>query len=316
MIMNQELRPLKPVYSYLFPEVRDQIKKVRPENLNQTLLRSVNPGLDDFHKSFLSDYKKYFDGQLIGLNTYPFEYVSSGASEGIFHLLAQEKARNPGVKVYTLEGEYEGYAGYGRNLNIECIGLNSVKELKNKSPSLVFVSNPNARDGNSLDKKEWETILESGHRVIYDATYVGLTDKFSLDLNHRAIEAVMVSLSKPFGLYYLRLGAVFSRNSMPTLEVNKWFKNVHSIMVGREVLKNIPPGSLIKKYRPQQHLAIKQMNRQYGLEAKPSEVILLANQKIKSMNSTEKWGEIGSYKRGNGYRFCLTPYLLNQEKND
>lgn len=314
--MRDETRPLKSVYSYLFPEVRKVIESVEPAELNRVLLRSVDPGLDDFHRPFLEEYYQYLAKQLVGLHEYPEAYITGGASEAIFHLLAREKSRNPKIKLYTLNGEYEGYAGYARNLEINCITVGSIENLAQQSPGVLFVSNPSAKDGNSLSRSEWEKILDSGHRIFYDATYVGLTDKLKINVSHPAIEVVVASMSKPFGLYYLRVGAIYSRHPLPTLEVNKWFKNIHSIMVARKVLSNVNSEELVQRCRTSQQRAVARLNQNFGLETKPSEVVLLANMRKAEPLANACQMNLDKYARGDGYRFCLTPYYLEEEEND
>jgi histidinol-phosphate/aromatic aminotransferase/cobyric acid decarboxylase-like protein len=305
--MNQEIKPLKAVYSYFFPEVRKVLQEIDPAEVNAILMQSISPGLDNFHFKAIDTYVKYFASELPGLSQYKYQYVTSGASEGIFHLLAKLKAENGDKVVYVLKGEYEGYAGYGRNLGLNIVTVENPGDLKLVPKGTLFISSPSARDGNIIDSKEWDQILESGHEIIYDATYVGLTQPHVFNVSHPNIKAVICSLSKPFGLYYHRIGFVFSRIPLPTLEVNKWFKNINSLVIAQRILEGIPNGSLVTKYRPWQENALMTMEKQFGEKAKASDVILLANEGVVLDNRLEE------YKRGNGYRFCLTPYFLNQE---
>jgi histidinol-phosphate/aromatic aminotransferase/cobyric acid decarboxylase-like protein len=270
-------------------------------------MQSISPGLDNFHFKAIDTYVKYFASELPGLSQYKYQYVTSGASEGIFHLLAKLKAENGDKVVYVLKGEYEGYAGYGRNLGLNIVTVENPGDLKLVPKGTLFISSPSARDGNIIDSKEWDQILESGHEIIYDATYVGLTQPHVFNVSHPNIKAVICSLSKPFGLYYHRIGFVFSRIPLPTLEVNKWFKNINSLVIAQRILEGIPNGSLVTRYRPWQENALMTMEKQFGEKAKASDVILLANEGVVLDNRLEE------YKRGNGYRFCLTPYFLNQE---
>jgi hypothetical protein len=123
-------------------------------------------------------------------------------------------------------------------------------------------------------------------------------------------------MSKPFGLYYLRIGAIFARYPLPTLEVNKWFKNVYSIMVASRVLANVNSLDLVQKYRQKQQKAVSRLNRNFGLKAKPSEVVLLANMPKEKIEIGDGEMDLTKYARGDTYRFCLTPYFLEEEKND
>lgn len=307
--MNQEIKPLKAVYSYFFPEVRKILEKVDPAEVNKILLRSVAPGLDDFHHGLIETYQKYFSQQLPQLSTFSHKYITAGASEGIFHTLAKLAAENKDKPVYVLKGEYEGYAGYGRNLGLNIITVDNPTDFGSQDRGTIYISNPSARDGNIIDDNTWQGILESGHDIVYDATYVGLTQPHQFLTNHPAIKVILCSLSKPFGLYYHRVGMAFSRVPLPTLEVNKWFKNINSLVLAQNVLEGIPEGELVTRYRPYQDKAMVQMDHQFGLRPQPSDVILLANSKQAPDSLLE-------YKRGDRYRFCLTPYFLKQEEEE
>ena len=46
----------------------------------------------------------------------------------------------------------------------------------------------------------------------------------------------MVSFSKPYGLFYYRVGFTFCREPIPALYANKWFKNVYGLLVAEKIL--------------------------------------------------------------------------------
>lgn len=312
--LNHEvILPLKPVYSYYFPEVRQIIDHVVTDYPHEIFLQSITPGLDDFHLPVIDAYQNHVREQLPELNQFPYRYVTGGASEGIFHLLAQIAAFKKNQPLYVLEGEYEGYAGYGQNLGLNFTTTKETTDLINTPPGIVFLSNPSARDGNIIKNEEVLAICNAGHQVVYDATYVGLTDPHRFDLNHQNIIAVITSLSKPFGLYYHRLGFTFTRFEMKTLEVNKWFKNILSLIIAREVLTQIKPGELVRRYRFFQKAAISQMEKDFSFKPNSSDVVLLANTDNKTFATDQKsvWEK---FHRRHNYRFCLTPYYLDQEK--
>ncbi len=301
-------KPLKAVYCYYFPEVRKIIDEATSSYPHEIFLKSVNPGLDDFHHKALDAYIKHFKYELPDLNSFPFKYVSGGASESIFHLLSYIKANRPDTPLYVLKGEYEGYAGYGSNLGLRFTIVNDLLDLLTLPKGILFLSNPSARDGNIIPDSEILKVADSGQQIIYDATYVGLTDPHRFELGHPNIIAVIVSLSKPFGLYYYRIGFTFSRFEIKTLEVNKWFKNILSLIIAEKVLNQIDSKKLVNQYRVLQKKAVSQMNSDLGLDAKPSQVVLLAHSNQESNPSME------IYNRGSNYRFCLTPYYLIKER--
>lgn len=313
---TEKLRPLSAVYSYYFPEVRDIIDRLTATYPHDIFLQSIEPGLDDFHLPVIKAYLDYFRDQLPNLPDFPHRYVTSGASEAIFHILAQIAASpNKIGPLYVLKGEYEGYTGYGRNLGLTFSTVPETDSLLGLTPGIVFLSNPSARDGNIIENEEIKALCEAGHGIIYDITYVGLTNPYRFDLAHENIIAVIASLSKPFGIYYHRLGFAFTRFEMKTLEVNKWFKNIFSLHLARNLLQEIGESELVDRYRPAQTEAISQMARDFGFQPLASQVVLLASADKNIIPDSEKEA-FERYNRQHNYRFCLTPYFLAKEKKD
>lgn len=306
---SEKLLPLKAVYSYYFPEVRKIIDQIAANYPHETFLQSINPGLDDYHRPVIESYLHHFENQLPDLKTFPCQYVTGGASEGIFHLLAQLAAFPKNKPLYVLDGEYEGYAVYGVNLGLHFNAVKETSDFLKVEPGIIFISNPSARDGNIINNEEILAACEAGHQIIYDVTYVGLTDPYRFELNHKNIIAVLVSLSKPFGLYYHRIGFTFSRFEMKTLEVNKWFKNILSLRIAKDVLDRTGESELVNRYRSYQKEALLQMEKELGIHADPSQVILLGH--IQNGTVPTGWE---NYHRRHNYRFCLTPYFLAKEK--
>src|SRR3989344_2541367 len=308
--MNKEIpKPenLKAVYCYYFPETRRIITEVTRNYPHDIYLQSLKPGLEDYHKPVVIEYLKTFKNQLPGLEYYPFQYVTAGASEGIFHLLARIAAFEPETPLYILQGEYEGYQGYGGNLGLKFQIVTPEQKVEDLKPGIFFVSNPSARDGNIIPNEEIIKIGEAGHRINLDVTYVGLTEPHEFMVTHPSIESVVVSLSKPYGLYYYRFGFLFSKKEYKTLEVNKWFKNVLTLEISRQALTRLKSSELAAIHRPTQKLALTKLKEDFGVTAFPSDVLLLAH-----AETAPETLEICN--RKSNYRFCLTPYFLIQER--
>jgi hypothetical protein len=82
------------------------------------------------------------------------------------------------------------------------------------------------------------------------------------------------------------------------------------------LVKAIPPGALYEKYAPIQRKIIDEINKVHGIGMKPSEVFLLGymNQEDALLLSEKKKQDLSRFKRGSDYRFCLTPYFEEHEK--
>jgi len=299
------MKATRTVYCYYFPEVRKIINEATAKFPHETFLKSISPGLDDFHKPVMQKFMNFHSKQLSLLNEFPNQYFTCGASEAIFHLLVQIKAKNPGLKVYTLKGEYEGYKEYASRIGIKITEVEENSDFSKLEKGIWFISNPSARNGNIIPNEFISKICKF-HKVILDATYVGLTKEFSFDLSNKNIIAVISSLSKPFGLYYYRIGFAFSRKPIETLEANIWFKNILSLIIADKIFDTLRPQQLYLKYRPMQEKIIAQINKEDALDLKPSDVFLLANTKTRKET-------IEKFKRRDNYRLCLTPYFLEGE---
>ena len=136
-----------------------------------------------------------------------------------------------------------------------------------------------------------------------DLCYVGCTTKAmpKIDLNIDALDTVFFSLSKVFGVYYHRIGGVFTKAPMPALVGNRWFKNLLSIEYGTELMQKYALGELPQKYKILQH-EIVEAAQSFG-RLKASDVVLLAYENASGSESDV-------YKRlPDLRRFCLTPEL-------
>jgi hypothetical protein len=141
-------------------------------------------------------------------------------------------------------------------------------------------------------------------RVHLDVTYVGGTAKrIHMDPSrHPNVAAVVFSLSKPMGVYFHRIGGVYSREAIGTLWGNFWFKNIFSVKLGQKLIETFARCELPQKYEPVRQRALQTVIAQdiVPASARPSDVVLLANAGVGA----------DEYRRAEGaYRFCLSPHM-------
>lgn len=243
--------------------------------------------------------------QKLNWDAYPYRYPTSGSSEGLFHAISIAALTDKNI--YQLDGEYQGYRAY-TEANGKTIITLQPEEVAQAEPGIFCVSFPSARDGNLLDKELWNDIVNH-HEVILDLAYLGMTEPIGgiIDLNHPSIRTVLASFSKPFGLYYYRIGLCWSRDPIASLYGNKWFKNAHSIKLGEHILDSIDVKAFREEGQRLQIEAIDQTNKDLELEKSliPADVYLLATTNEQLDEKYEKFKRIGAY------RFCLTPYFYN-----
>lgn len=312
---SKPLKATKSVYAYYLPEVRSCIDKVLKKYPHDLFLESIFPGLDNYHMPVIEKYMKFQPN--LDVSDYKYRYFSNGSSESIFHLLAWIKNNHPRSPIYVLKGEYEGYKAYGTNLGLT---ITEVPLSRNKITALKkgfwFLSNPSARNGNILKNGFVKFVCDLGHQVIYDASYVGTTTPHKFDVSHPKILAVLVSFSKPFGLFYYRVGFTFSRIELTTLYPNIWFKNVFSILIADKLVSTFSADYFYKKYKNTQKRILKRIAKETGTILRASQIYLLGYLNVEDFNklSEKQKKTVLPFKRGTYYRFSLTPYFLDEER--
>jgi hypothetical protein len=344
-----ELKAMKSVYCYFFPETRDlmrymesalpdkmylvttPVEMVRehleplfspPLDVPQTPQCYVN--LDEIHVPIIERVVRAYYPLAPALGGFEHRYPTPGSSEGIFKILT--KLRCEGVDtINVLPGEYEGYEEYAgpSDLGMRVNKVDPEKAVAGKiEPGVWFISNPSARDGNILPDQLVQDLCNKGNRVVLDLSYIGATKPHKFDLSHENIPAVFMSLSKPYGLFRFRIGFTFSRAPVHSLYGNKWFKDPARLLQGLRVIEELGPDeqgstNLYKRYRPVQEQVVAGINSDLGLGMRTSDSLLLGHI---TGEDAEKLGErqlpmIAQFARGSGYRFCLTPYFEEWERN-
>jgi len=300
--------PLKSVYSYYFPATRKIISKLSQNYPHDIFLQSIQPWLDDFHFNIIEKYINYFKLWLNWIENFKHKYFTNWSSEGIFHILTQIKTFQPQVPLYVLDWEYEWYQWYWENIWLEFKQVSYDQIFSKLKPGIFFISNPSARNWQIIPNEKINEIWNAWHKIVLDLTYLWMTKKYNFDLTNPSIEKIICSMSKPFWLYYYRIGFVFSKNEIKTLVPNKRFKNIFSLIIAKSVLENFNISEIYKQYKNIQKQSIKLFAKRYWFSPNPSDVHLLAY-------ATENQLPVGSkpllkeFKRWKYYRFCLTPYF-------
>lgn len=332
-----KLEAMRAVYCYHFPEVRPllhEVERALPDDLYRVtapvaevaagLASLFDPALelpslqgyvdlDELHVPVIDRIVTAYADVAPALSGFSHRYPTSGSSEGLFHLLAQ--ARSAGIEaINVLDGEYEGYGAQAGNLGM---GVHVRAEGEACEPGLWFVSNPSARDGNLLSKGLVAELCEAGHRVVLDLAYAGATAPHLFDVSHPNIVAVVLSFSKPYGVFRHRIGGfAFSREPLPTLYGNKWFKDTLRLCQALKLAEELGPGRLYERYRPLQERIVRELEQSFDLGMKPSDALLISYlppDAARSLPEPQR-AMVAPYQRGAGFRFCLTPYFERAEQ--
>jgi histidinol-phosphate/aromatic aminotransferase/cobyric acid decarboxylase-like protein len=305
------------VYSYTTPEVHriiaDLTKSYPRELIDEGWVRS---DLTKFQDQAFAALIALRGDEVLGLSDFKFRYPTYGSDHAICEYMTHLKVDEGLSSIYILENDYEGYVERAKSRGLEPAIIKTNANPKELSPGVWFISNPSARDGNVLPEGLIDGLLKAGHRIVYDLAYLGTTDPRKFDLRHEGVDAALVSLSKPYGLFSHRIGLSLFRRAVPSLIANElWFKNIFGLKLATEVLTRIGGESYAKEYKAEQNAIVAQLRRESGLPLQASDAFLLAhiNEADAESLTPEQQKAISRYKRGARYRFCLTPFFANRE---
>ncbi len=96
------------VYSYYLPEIRELITHLTARFPHDVFLRSISPGLDDFHHPIIDKLVAAHRHDVPALGGFAHRYPTAGAEEGIREYLTMLASRDI-RQIYVWKGDYEGY---------------------------------------------------------------------------------------------------------------------------------------------------------------------------------------------------------------
>jgi len=289
----------KTIYAFVMPEterILDQVLDGSPTGpearralhalYHDAWTKKQDPIHEEFFKAWL-----HWSAPVLALDgeKFPFRYPTAGASEGLREAINaygnRARVENFAPVIHVFDGEYEGYGAYASAAGIEVRqhvrGAWRAMLEKVGPTDQIYLSQPSAIDGNLWP--EYEPFMEALHQkqpraqLVLDLTYVGAVRKpYHVNANHPNVRLIVFSLSKPMGVYYHRIGGVLSREQMPSLYGNMWFKNILALKFGTALLKAHDVHELPRRYAGVQQQAAESVGRALGFELHPSDVWLLA----------------------------------------
>lgn len=278
-------------------------------------------------KRIIDRYKK----TILGLETFENIYPGPGSSDLLFKSLAYLKTEGY-KKINVFESEYEGISVFAKALGFKVVEHNLKKiNIDKKYDGIFYMSNPSSINGNDLPDELINKLLESGNLIMFDFAYVGTTSKKSFDISHKNVIGVFLSLSKPYGVFETRItGFAFLKQEYFMKEKannflygNRWFTDKVRTLQTLKLVEELGPKKdgvfpLFEKYKKIQKEIVDHLIKEYNLPFKESDSFLLAyiNEEDLIGISEEKKELIKDFKRGNNYRFCLTPYFEIWEKDN
>ena len=222
---------------------------------------------------------------------FSWHYPTAGGSEALFHVItaygnrARSERFDPHVHVFA--GEYEGFKAYAEACGIAVTehpraDWQTVARML-PATALFCLSQPSAIDGNVWpEANSFLSMLAAAceqPRVLLDVTYVGSIAEAPaarIAADSPSVQALAFSLSKPFGVYYDRIGGILCRAAMPSLFGNQWFKNLTSLQLGQALLDRHDVFDLPRRYQRVQREAAARVGERLGVKLSPCDVGILA----------------------------------------
>ena len=267
---------------------------------------------DAYHRDFFQTWFEW-SAPLIDLDQaiWAFQYPTAGASEPLRHLIYDLAARTHGRgRVHGFAGEYEGYKAMAENSGLAYVEheRDAYLTVELDEDDLFFISQPSAIDGNVWPQFNDFVEAMPDNSIVADITYVGAIPKNAakekFNLNSPSIRNIVFSLSKPFGVYYDRIGGMLARSEDAGMFGSKWFKNLTSLSLGVDLMKNHSVFDLPKLLHDLQKQATRSVSRDLGIDLEPSHVTLLANGRPREDHPISSYLE-----RAGRIRVCLSPHL-------
>lgn len=311
----------KTVYSLVWPETENVVRRTLSD-VERLLERHRRPHLkqqDAIGPDFAAIWWEWSGIASGSVNQWGHFYPTAGASEPIREVIDELSSKH-GVLI-VFEGEYEGYAAIaqGNNTPVQHVpraswkdnwlALQKALDAGEIAYAQWWISEPSAINGCVWDGfDEFVATVGSDDRIELwlDATYIGATTAprpYPL-ISPKYVTGVVFSLSKPFGVYYRRIGGCFSRRAVNNLWGNMWFKNIDSIELGKQLLTDQSNCSLANTYKTEQTRILSEWNKGHSQIWLPSDVVLLAHAQTRPHTENDD-----RYRRGDFYRICLTPAL-------
>lgn len=284
----------KTVYGFLYPEVEEVMARTfQDPKLIEMQRRGYTQRQDSMGQSFLDTYLSWTRDILnIDAERFRFVYPTAGSAEAIRESIAVQATSNRSRSTTTLhmfDGDYEGYMAYAKahGVNIVLHERDGYKDSLSKAGEgdSFYISQPSAIDGNLWSGYDrfmtWLGDEKPGLNVFVDLAYLGtMSDSRGRIATHfKNIRGLFFSLSKAFGIFYQRIGGMFSDREWPSLYANRlWFKNLVNLTLGEDLMRQFSPHALPAKYLPVQMAMVADLREQFGAAVAPSDSILLAYQ--------------------------------------
>ena len=269
------------VYALVTPETEDAVRSMaaRPDEMLERHREPWTRKQDAMHREWFDEWIRWASPVVeFDAGAFPHRYPTAGASEGIAKVMgewaARTRARGGSPVVHVFEGEYEGFRAFAGAYGVPVVAHDRSDwpmACDVEGDAQFWISQPSAIDG-----MVWPHLKEFAERLhqtspqvelVPDLSYVGAVARpYRIVLDLPNVRTVALSHSKPFGIYYKRVGGVLSKDEIGSLVGNEWFKNIDSIALGLEMMRRHDVFALPRRYREVQERCAAEIGRRLGVE--------------------------------------------------
>jgi hypothetical protein len=313
----------RPVFDCKWPETRAVVEELWASRPHHLYDRPYDGLQDDLGERFLASWRAWAEPVVTIPRALSFGYATMGSTEAIretlaLHAMQRDAASEDGRKptIHIFDGEYEGYSGQFEGYGGAVVRHDRAAYAESMANSVkagdsFYVSQPSAIDGNVWPG--FDAFIAHVERhfpgvgVFADLSYVGAVGReYAVNVDSPVIRAVFVSLSKPLGVYYHRVGGVFSRDALPGLYGNRWFKTSFGLALGMTLCERFGVREIAQRYSALQGQETARIAKEAKIQLSPSDAVLLAHGPAGQEGMP---ADIAALRRGRTVRLCLTPSL-------
>jgi histidinol-phosphate/aromatic aminotransferase/cobyric acid decarboxylase-like protein len=303
---------LKTIYSLYFPEVRHQLDELWNTKPHYLFDNNFNGQQEGKEIELLKVWSKWVSSNVIfSEQDFKHQYVTAGSSEAIREFINNCSINNK--RLILFENDYEGYKAFAESSKCKyvIVDRDQFASFSFIERDVVIFSNPSSIDGKywiNYDKFcNYILINHPSVEIALDLCYVGIcVNDVLINCNYKNIRTIFFSLSKVFGVYFHRIGGVFSKDELLGLVGNKWFKNMFSLEFGILLMKTFKVNELSLKYKNYKQEVEKTIETEFNIKIKENDVLILSYSD----------DYLTEFCRGLKTRICITPALLKKIDKD
>lgn len=286
---------------YTFSGIEQRMKEVRA-HMSKSKLSKVSKD------TLLDACKKQYKNQLIGLSRFEHTYISEDKAEILKIFLKETLQQAEDKTVYVFEGEDKLFFEVAKSLDIAVKVLQFDEDTSMVKDGIFYISNPSTIHGNIILNEKILEIGDAGHRIIMDASFIGLVLPFRIYIDHPNVLGMIMDVGTSFGIQDNPLQIVFTKNACNELE--RLSKDIQSATLFTyeylfEVYENI---DMYKLYGHMQSVGLSNFEKQYGVKLHRSHVFYYGYVCEKDLTSVQ-CKKHGKSKRGKYYLIDLREYM-------